>query len=87
MSKQEIFTLKNGLRVAADEMKEVETVSIGVFVGTGSRNEELAINGISHFLEHMAFKGTKTRNARQIAEEFENIGGRINAYTSKERTV
>lgn len=87
MAKQEISTLKNGLRVSADEMREVETVSIGVFVGTGSRNEELAINGISHFLEHMAFKGTKTRNARQIAEEFENIGGRINAYTSKERTV
>ena len=87
MAKQEISTLKNGLRVSADEMREVETVSIGVFVGTGSRNEELAINGISHFLEHMAFKGTKTRNAREIAEEFESIGGRINAYTSKERTV
>ncbi len=84
---QEISTLKNGLRIAADEMKDVETVSIGVFVGTGSRNESIEINGISHFLEHMAFKGTKTRNARQIAEEFENIGGRINAYTSKERTV
>ncbi len=87
MTNQEIVTLKNGLRVAADQMKEVETVSIGVFVGTGSRNEIPKINGISHFLEHMAFKGTKTRNARQIAEEFENIGGRINAYTSKERTV
>ncbi len=87
MSNQEIVALKNGLRIAADQMKEVETVSIGVFVGTGSRNEIPKINGISHFLEHMAFKGTKTRNARQIAEEFENIGGRINAYTSKERTV
>ncbi len=84
---QEIVTLKSGLRVACDEMKDVETVSIGVFVGTGSRNEDKKVNGISHFLEHMAFKGTKTRNARQIAEEFENIGGRINAYTSKERTV
>lgn len=87
MSKQEIVTLKNGLRVAADEMKDVETVSIGVFVNTGSRNETPEINGISHFLEHMAFKGTKTRSARQIAEEFEGIGGRINAYTSKEKTV
>ncbi len=87
MSKQEIITLKNGLRVAVDEMKEVETVSIGVFVNTGSRNETPEINGISHFLEHMAFKGTKTRSARQIAEEFEGIGGRINAYTSKEKTV
>ncbi len=83
----EIATLKNGLRIACDEMKEVETVSVGVFVKAGSRNEEVEINGISHFLEHMAFKGTKKRNALQIAEEFENIGGRINAYTSKERTV
>lgn len=87
MIKHEISTLKNGLRVAADRMKEVETVSIGVFVGTGSRNEIPEINGISHFLEHMAFKGTRTRSAKQIAEEFENIGGLINAYTSKERTV
>lgn len=87
MSKQEIITLKNGLRIAVDEMKDVETVSVGVFVNTGSRNETTHINGISHFLEHMAFKGTKTRSARQIAEEFEGIGGRINAYTSKEKTV
>ncbi|MBM5782894.1 MAG: insulinase family protein, partial [Pelagibacterales bacterium] len=87
MSEQNIVTLKNGLRIAADEMKDVETVSIGVFVNTGSRNESPEINGISHFLEHMAFKGTKKRTARQIAEEFEEIGGRINAYTSKEKTV
>lgn len=79
--------LKSGLRVATDEMNEVETVSIGVFVNTGSRNEDLKINGISHFLEHMAFKGTPTRSAKQIAEEFEGIGGYINAYTSKEKTV
>lgn len=87
MSKQEIITLDNGLRVVADEMKDVETVSVAVFVKTGSRNETLEINGISHFLEHMAFKGTKTRSAKQIAEEFEGIGGRINAYTSKDKTV
>ena len=83
----EIITLDNGLRISVDEMREVETVSIGVFVNTGSRNENIKINGISHFLEHMAFKGTKTRNAKQIAEEFEGIGGNINAYTSKEKTV
>lgn len=77
----------NGLRVVADEMKDVESVSIGVFVNTGSRNENKKNNGISHFLEHMAFKGTKTRSARQIAEEFEGIGGSINAYTSREKTV
>jgi predicted Zn-dependent peptidase len=87
MSKQQITTLPNGLRVATDEMKDVETVSVGVFVNTGSRNEIPEINGISHFLEHMAFKGTAKRNAKQIAEEFEGIGGRINAYTSKEKTV
>ncbi|NBV05784.1 MAG: insulinase family protein [Proteobacteria bacterium] len=84
---KKIITLPNALRVAVDEMKEVETVSVGVFVNTGSRNEGLEINGISHFLEHMAFKGTAKRSARQIAEEFEGIGGRINAYTSKEKTV
>lgn len=82
-----IITLENGLRVAVDEMKDVETVSVGVFVNTGSRHEALAQNGISHFLEHMAFKGTKKRSAKQIAEEFEGIGGRINAYTSKDKTV
>ena len=87
MSKTEITTLPNGLRVATDEMKDVETVSVGVFVNTGSRNEMPQINGISHFLEHMAFKGTTKRSARQIAEEFEGIGGRINAYTSKDKTV
>jgi len=87
MSKQKIVTLPSGLRVAADEMKEVETVSVGVFVNTGSRNESLEISGISHFLEHMAFKGTQKRSSKRIAEEFEGIGGRINAYTSKEKTV
>lgn len=83
----QVITLKNGLRIACDEMRDVETVSVGVFVNTGSRNEEIKNNGISHFLEHMAFKGTQKRNAKQIAEDFEQIGGRINAYTSKEKTV
>lgn len=87
MSKLQITTLKNGLRIATDEMKDVETVSIGVFVKTGSRNEDIKINGISHFLEHMAFKGTTKRSAKQIAEEFEGIGGYINAFTSREKTV
>jgi predicted Zn-dependent peptidase len=82
-----ISTLPNKLRVAVDVMKDVETASIAVFVNTGSRNETKANNGISHFLEHMAFKGTKTRSAKQIAEEFDNIGGKINAYTSREKTV
>jgi predicted Zn-dependent peptidase len=82
-----IITNSNKLRIAVDEVPNLETVAIGVFVKTGSRNETLAINGISHFLEHMAFKGTKTRTAKQIAEEFESIGGYINAYTSREKTV
>jgi predicted Zn-dependent peptidase len=86
--KEPIITkLKNGLRISTDEMHEVETVSIGIFVHTGSRNEIESINGISHFLEHMAFKGTDTRSARKIAEDFEGIGGYINAYTSREKTV
>lgn len=80
-------TTSQGLRVSVDTMKDVESVAIGVFVNTGSRNETKEINGISHFLEHMAFKGTKKRSARQIAEQFESIGGHINAYTSKEKTV
>ncbi len=83
----DLVTLKNGLRIGVDEMSNVETVCIAVFVNTGSRNEDISSNGISHFLEHMAFKGTKTRNAQQIAQEFDDIGGRINAYTSRERTV
>jgi predicted Zn-dependent peptidase len=87
MSKPQITTLKNGLRIATDSMKEVETVSIGVFVKAGSRNEDIKINGISHFLEHMAFKGTTKRSSKQIAEEFEGIGGYINAFTSREKTV
>jgi len=85
--KNNIKTLANGLRIAVDEIKTVETVCIAVFVDTGSRNEIKANNGISHFLEHMAFKGTKTRNAQQIAQDFDDIGGRINAYTSREKTV
>ena len=87
MSKAQIKKLTSGLRVGVDEMKDVETVSIGVFVHTGSRNEDITINGISHFLEHLAFKGTPKRSAKQIAEEFESIGGYINAYTSREKTV
>ncbi len=82
-----ITTLKNGLRVASEFLPGVETVSIAVNVGVGARYENHAENGISHLLEHMAFKGTKTMNARQIAEAFDNIGGQFNAYTSMEFTV
>jgi len=80
-------TLKNGLRIATDTLPSVETVSLGIWVGAGSRFETKENNGVAHFLEHMAFKGTKKRNAIQIAEEIENVGGIINAYTSREVTA
>src|SRR5690349_2218485 len=83
----QLTTLKNGLRVATEFLPGVETVSIAVSVGVGARYEPKNENGISHLLEHMAFKGTKTRSARDIAEAFDNIGGQLNAYTSMELTV
>ena len=69
----EIGQLNNGIRVVCDYMKDVETTSIKILVNTGSRNENIKNNGISHFIEHMAFKGTKNRNAKQIACDFEII--------------
>ncbi len=82
----EMTVLKNGMRVVTDTMNELDTVSLGVWVGVGSMFEPAEINGISHLLEHMVFKGTTTRSARQIAEEIENVGGYINACTSRETT-
>lgn len=82
-----IEQLDNGITIATDQMDSIETVSVSVLVKVGSRNENEANNGISHFLEHMAFKGTKRRTALQIAEEFDMIGGYFNAYTSREKTV
>ncbi len=82
-----ITTLDNGLRVLTCERPETETVSLGVWVNTGSAYETKEINGISHFLEHMSFKGTKTRSALQISEEIEDAGGQSNAYTSREFTA
>ncbi|MGE8204034.1 M16 family metallopeptidase [Heyndrickxia sp. NPDC080065] len=80
------YTCQNGLRIVHEEIPTVRSVAIGIWIGTGSRNEGIEINGISHFLEHMFFKGTKTRNAREIAEAFDSIGGQVNAFTSKEYT-
>lgn len=82
-----ILNLSNGLRIGVDKMKEVDTVSIVLGVKTGSRNETKENNGISHFLEHMAFKGTEKRNYLEIAEAIDNVGGYINASTSKEKTL
>lgn len=81
-----IFTLKNGLRVVTEKLDGVNSVSVGVMIQNGSRNESEELNGISHFIEHMFFKGTNKRTAKQIAEEIENVGGQINAFTSKETT-
>ena len=83
----EITELKNGLRVVSDSMDTVETISLGAWVEVGTRNEDAEINGISHLLEHMAFKGTKRRDAKTIAEEIEAVGGHLNAYTSREHTA
>jgi len=83
----ELTTLSNGLRVVTDEMPHLETVSLGLWVGTGARHETDREHGISHFLEHMAFKGTRQRTAQEIAEEIETVGGELNAATSMETTA
>ena len=82
-----ITTLPNGLTVATDQMESVETASLGVWVNAGTRHETPDVNGVSHLLEHMAFKGTERRSARAIAEEMDNVGGHLNAYTSRENTA
>ncbi|MGH6834505.1 MAG: M16 family metallopeptidase [Methylocella sp.] len=83
----EITTLPSGLRIATDRMAHLETASLGVFVGAGSRHERTNEHGLSHLLEHMAFKGTRRRSARDIAEEIETVGGDLNAATSTEHTA
>jgi predicted Zn-dependent peptidase len=83
----EVTTLKSGINVVTDTMPHLETASLGVWVASGSRDERPNEHGISHLLEHMAFKGTRRRNARQIAEEIEAVGGDLNAATSAETTA
>ena len=82
-----ITRLDNGLTIATDHIPHVETVALGAFVGVGTRHESAAENGVAHLLEHMAFKGTATRSARDIAEEIEAVGGLLNAYTGRESTA
>ncbi len=82
-----VTTLPNGLRVVSETMPWVETVSVGAWVAVGARHEPAEVSGISHLLEHMAFKGTRRRSALQIAEEIEAVGGYINAWTSREATA
>ncbi|MDO8358891.1 MAG: pitrilysin family protein [Devosia sp.] len=79
-------TLDNGMTVITDDMPHLESASLGIWVKAGSRSETEAEHGISHVLEHMAFKGTRTRNALDIAEAIENVGGDLNAATSVEHT-
>ncbi|MBQ7455913.1 MAG: insulinase family protein [Clostridia bacterium] len=79
----EQFTLSNGLRVVAEPLPHLRSVSIGVWVRAGSVLESARENGLSHFIEHMAFKGTSRRSARQIAQEMDAVGGYLNAATSK----
>ena len=85
--KTHVTRLPNGIRVVSQHMPHVETVSLGVWVDVGARHESAEENGISHFLEHMAFKGTSRRSARAIAEEIEQVGGELNAATGLETTA
>ena len=80
----QVTRLPSGLSVITDRMAHLETASMGIWIASGSRNEKPDEHGISHLLEHMAFKGTKRRTARQIAEAIEAVGGDLNAATSVE---
>jgi len=83
----EITKLPNGLTVVTDPMPQLESAAVGVWVNCGARHETRPQMGVSHMLEHMAFKGTRRRSARAIAEEIEAVGGYLNAYTSREQTA
>lgn len=80
------YTLDNGMRIVAEKIEYVKSASIGIWVKVGSNNEDDETNGLSHFIEHMLFKGTSNRKANEIAEDIDNIGGQINAFTGKECT-
>jgi len=82
-----VTTLENGLRVATSATASAETAAVGVWIDAGSRFELASDNGAAHFLEHMAFKGTEKRTARSLEQEIENMGGHLNAYTSREQTT
>lgn len=81
-----VTTLESGLRVITLEMPSMDSVSLGIWIGTGGRYEEERLNGISHFLEHLLFKGTARRSARQISEAIESVGGSLNGFTGEEYT-
>src|SRR5947209_17503175 len=77
-------TLQNGIRIVTESMPYVRSVSLGLWIGTGSRIERGPENGLSHFIEHMVFKGTKHRSAEDIARSVDSVGGGLDAFTSKE---
>ena len=83
----EIGKLSNGLTVITDPMPQLESAFVGIWVNAGARQETKSVMGVAHMLEHMAFKGTERRNAREIAIEMESVGGFLNAYTSREQTA
>jgi predicted Zn-dependent peptidase len=84
--KSQLTTLSSGLRIATCELAHAGTSAMGIWAGVGGRHEPATLNGISHFIEHMLFKGTPRRSARRIMEEVEGVGGDMNAYTAEERT-
>jgi len=86
MSDYCLTTLANGLRIASVEMPHMQSVSAGIWIGVGARFESPAQSGMSHFIEHLMFKGTKKRNAKQITESVEGIGGYLNAFTTEDHT-
>lgn len=82
-----VSELPNGLKVVTDSMPDLASAAVGVWVDAGSRHEDPSENGVAHFLEHMAFKGTENRSTRQIMEEIEMVGGSLNAFTAREQTT
>jgi predicted Zn-dependent peptidase len=82
----ELIKLSNGTQLVLSQMPYLRSAALGIWIKNGSRNEHLANNGVSHFIEHMLFKGTKNRTAQELADEVDAVGGQINAYTSKEYT-
>jgi len=86
MSKIYKTQLKNGLKIITEEMPDIQSASIGIWINIGSRNEDTGKSGVSHFIEHLLFKGTKKRTALDIAKEIESVGGVLNAFTGRENT-
>ena len=86
MSEIRMTRLPGGLRVITDSVPGMHSVAVGAWIGVGTRHEDMVNNGVAHLVEHMVFKGTLERSAQDIAEAIENVGGHLNAYTSREVT-